>query len=247
MDDINAVTHEPIFEPKIRYSTEFPPPPIIKPADAITITIDVTALDDCTSAVNTIPNSKSKNGLFKSCKKFCTAGVVAYALICVDITLSAKNTIPKPAKALPILFNLSFLQNISIITPINTSEIKMGSIGRDFSEAICAVIVVPIFAPMIIAVACFNDIMPAFTKPTTITVVTPELWITAVTPAPIPTLTKRLSDVLLKRDFKLLPNNFSKLSLMSLNPIKNAPIPESTNAASSKISKGDISVFFSYV
>jgi len=37
------------------------------------------------------------------------------------------------------------------------------------NATICAVIVVPIFAPMMIAVACFSDIIPVFTKPITIT------------------------------------------------------------------------------
>ena len=39
-------------------------------------------------------------------------------------------------------------------------------------------------APKITGSACANFIMPAFTKPTTVTVVAAELWIIAVTPVP---------------------------------------------------------------
>ena len=47
-----------------------------------------------------------------------------------------------------------------------------------------AVTVVPTFAPIIILIVCPNFIMPEFTKPTSITVVAEELWITAVTKRP---------------------------------------------------------------
>lgn len=46
------------------------------------------------------------------------------------------------------------------------------------------VIVVPILAPIITPIACDSLIIPEFTKPTTITVVADDDWITAVTKAP---------------------------------------------------------------
>ena len=48
-----------------------------------------------------------------------------------------------------------------------------------------AVTVVPMFAPMMMLIACFSVMRPELTKPTTITVVAEELWITAVTPRPV--------------------------------------------------------------
>ncbi len=45
---------------------------------------------------------------------------------------------------------------------------------------------------MIIQTACFKVIMPELTKPTTMTVVAEEDWITAVIPAPTATPRKRL-------------------------------------------------------
>ena len=153
IEESNAVTHEPIFEPKIKYSTAFPPPPIIKPALAIAIITVVTALDDCTNAVNTIPKINNKNGLFNEASKSVTAGLLAYPFIVPDITSKPKKTIPNPANASPILFTLSVLQNISIATPINSNEINSESIGNACNAASCAVIVVPIFAPIITAAA----------------------------------------------------------------------------------------------
>ena len=46
------------------------------------------------------------------------------------------------------------------------------------------VAVVPMLAPMMMAMAWGSRMMPEFTKPTTITVVAEEDWITAVTKAP---------------------------------------------------------------
>ena len=74
IDEINAVTQEPIFEPKIIYNTALPPPPIIKPWLAIAIIIVVTALEDCNNAVKTTPNASNKKGLLNEPNKFCTVG-----------------------------------------------------------------------------------------------------------------------------------------------------------------------------
>ena len=43
---------------------------------------------------------------------------------------------------------------------------------------------VPRIAPSTIPIACLTFIIPEFTKPTTITEVAEEDWITAVTPVP---------------------------------------------------------------
>ena len=48
----------------------------------------------------------------------------------------------------------------------------------------CAVIVVPMFAPMITPIAWVKLIRPAEMKPTSRTVVTDEDWMIAVTDAP---------------------------------------------------------------
>ena len=57
-------------------------------------------------------------------------------------------------------------------------------------------ILVPKIAPMTTPIACLTCIMPELTKPTTITDVAEEDWITAVTPVPSKT---PLMGVLLSR------------------------------------------------
>ena len=49
---------------------------------------------------------------------------------------------------------------------------------------ICAVTVLPTFAPNITGMACATFMIPAFTKPTSMMVVAAELWIIPVTPVP---------------------------------------------------------------
>ena len=51
-------------------------------------------------------------------------------------------------------------------------------------QMIHPVMLVPITAPMMTAIACRSFIIAEFTKPTTITLVAEEDWITAVTPVP---------------------------------------------------------------
>ena len=51
-------------------------------------------------------------------------------------------------------------------------------------DKIQAVTVVPMLEPIMTPTACFRVIMPELTKPTTITVVAEEDWITAVTASP---------------------------------------------------------------
>ena len=58
--------------------------------------------------------------------------------------------------------------NITIIAPTKT---KTGAIVSNLNATNCAVIVVPILAPIIIPAACAKFINPALTNPTTITVV----------------------------------------------------------------------------
>ena len=112
-----------------------------------------------------------------------------------------------------------------IAMPANANAIKKTLRLNACNATICAVIVVPMFAPMMIVAACFKDIMPVFTNPITITVVMAELCTTAVAAAPKPTPTSFLSDVLLNSLFSPLPASFSILSESNLNPSRNTPQP----------------------
>ena len=81
------------------------------------------------------------------------------------------------------------------------------------------------FAPMIIEVAWARVITPALTKPTTMTVVADELWITIVTPVPTAMPANLLLLILLNTDLSRLPATDSRFSLIILRAIRKTPSP----------------------
>jgi len=80
------------------------------------------------------------------------------------------------------------------------------------------VMVVPILAPMMIHTACFSVIMPELTKPTTMTVVAEEDWMTAVMPAPTRMPRKRLEVSRSRMPFMRLPAAASRPALIICMP-----------------------------
>ena len=101
----------------------------------------------------------------------------------------------KPTRILPMFFRLSLFPAVMVrITPMaaSTGEKELGfksfkkmllpSIPtRDNSQEVT---VVPMLAPIMMPTAWVRFIIPELTKPTTITVVAEEDWITAVTSRP---------------------------------------------------------------
>ena len=95
-DERSAVVVEPIFDPKMMYSTalEIPirspaslyVPPKTSPALAIPMIIVVTADEDCINVVNTIPNISNTNGFVIPERKPVTAGLSDKGSIAVFIT-----------------------------------------------------------------------------------------------------------------------------------------------------------------
>ena len=84
---------------------------------------------------------------------------------------------------------------------------------------------VPILAPMITPTACDNFMIPEFTKPTTITVVAEDDWITAVTPAPKSTAFIGF-EVRFSRIFSSFPpETFARPSPIAFIPYKNNARP----------------------
>ena len=82
----------------------------------------------------------------------------------------------------------------------------------------CPVIVVPIWAPQMMPMDCSRFRSPAFTKPTTITVVAAEDWITEVTPTPVSTATNRFLAKRRRMERILVPATFCKPSLIKVMP-----------------------------
>lgn len=78
---------------------------------------------------------------------------------------------------------------------------------------------------MMIQTAWFRVIIPELTKPTTMTVVAEEDWITAVMPAPTRTPRKRLAVSRSRISFILLPAAASRPELIICMPYRNSARP----------------------
>ena len=115
-------------------------------------------------------------------------GASLYGLIASDMKERPINRILKPTRISPIFFFFSDFVKSTRNAPIPKSSGAKNSgfitLPHSLMETIHAVMVVPILAPMITPTAWASSSIPAFTKPTTITVVAEELCMIAVTPAP---------------------------------------------------------------
>ena len=87
------------------------------------------------------------------------------------------------------------------------------------------VMLVPITAPMMTASAWRSFIIMEFTKPTAMTLVADEDWITAVTPAPSKMPLSGVPDSLYRISSSLLPATFFRLSPISDIPYRNSATP----------------------
>ena len=101
--------------------------------------------------------------------------------------------------------------------------------------------VVPMLAPKTIVAACTSVMMPAFTKPITMTVVAPELWMAAVPSAPMPTPSSLLRDALANSVRSLSLPIDSRFSLIILQAMRKVPMPASRDNADAAGEKTSIS------
>ena len=116
----------------------------------------VTAEEDWMMPVATMPMSNSRKGflttesalLITSMTSECSSGSMES-----DITPSPTKISPSPASTLPTTLTFSLLANIVMNTPTSASSSRNAETSRLPKEAIHAVIVVPMLAPMITAVA----------------------------------------------------------------------------------------------
>ena len=99
---------------------------------------------------------------------------------------------------------------------------------------------------MIVA-ACASDIIPTFTKPITITVTAPLLWIAAVPTVPIATPSHLLSPVFAKRRLSRLDDADSRLLLIVVQAIRNTPIPATSVKMAVMIAMISILINFVFV
>ena len=132
------------------------------------------------------------------------------------------NRTPNPRITIPMFCIFCLLQNIYITTPAITNS---GASAERLKEINWEVTVVPMFAPMMIPIACDSFMMPEFTKPTTMTVVAEDDWITAVTPAPSNTALNGIEDRLSKIRSNFQPDIFSRPPPITLIPYRNIARP----------------------
>ena len=137
-----------------------------------------------------------RNGFCPITRNASEIGEFLYGSIEPDIKLRPMNNAPNPTKISPTSLFFSALQNKRIKAPIPTNSGAKNSgfntLPKEPSDTIQAVTVVPILAPIMTPTACVRFMIPAFTKPTTMTVVAELLWIMAVTSVPTKIATNRL-------------------------------------------------------
>ena len=107
------------------------------------------------------------------------------------------------------LFPVSMMITPSM-TAIGARVVGLRNLAHSTEDTSQPVTVVPTFAPIITPIAWVRFIIPAFTNPTTMTVVADELWMTAVIAAPSSTPISLFFVSTSSRDFILLPAAFSR-------------------------------------
>ena len=105
------------------------------------------------------------------------------------MTAIPKKIMPSPMIRTPYCLMSSFLLVKVIRNPHATRSRAYFLTGN---ATICAVIVVPMSAPRMTPMACDSDIRFAVTNPTSITVVTEDDWMMAVTNVPVTRPMRRL-------------------------------------------------------
>ena len=148
----------------------------------------------CKIQVNAAPTRKPKTGLEKDVSKSTNAGISFNGA-----TAPLMAPMPNISTAKPIIMSpmcLWVARLAAVRTTIPAMAISPVRVDVDRSETqplpplmsdrqmTQPVTLVPRIAPKIMPVACSNFIMPELTKPTTMTDVADEDWMTAVTPVP---------------------------------------------------------------
>ena len=117
-------------------------------------------------------------------------GSTAPLMLCMPNISTAK-----PSRISPTWWCTCFLENIRRMMPPTATTADRVAVEKRLAQLLSPpptlgramiqpVMLVPIRAPWMTDTACSSFIMPEFTKPTTITEVAEEDWITAVTPVP---------------------------------------------------------------
>ena len=214
----------------------------IAPEPEIACKMPTAAALDCVQTVMTAPASTPSKGFCKTSNIFLKTSSSAKGSTAVRIVFIPVNSIDTPIRINPMFFlRLLFENMISIMPAIASIAEKFVGLTRSIKKlpflepssfakrSICAVIVVPMFAPIIMPTAPRSFKMPAFTRPITMTVVAVDDCTAAVTTAPKNIDVKILPDIFASTFSSSPPDAFSRPLLSVFIPnIKNARPPIAT-------------------
>ena len=230
--EIMAVTQVPIFCPMMMGMAL---PKLTAPVAQRACRIPTDAEELWMMAVRTAPAIIPRIGLENIVRSPVNSGTSARGFT-ASLMVSIPNIrMAKPIIMVPRFFFFSFFVNMMKIMPISarTGEKDDGfnSCTKKFPLSIPVrlksqdVTVVPMLAPMMMPTAWVSFIIPEFTKPTTITVVAEDDWITAVTPAPRSTALMGLDVSFSRIRSRRPPDSFSSPWPMVSIPYRNSARP----------------------
>ena len=189
------------------------------------------AEEDCTITVSTRPARMPMMGLSpRPASSSRKAGLFAKPFTAPVMFIRPTNRIPKPMQISPTVLVLLLLMNMISTIPMNSAMGANVSVSKSHSSqlspldsrkarvVIQAVMVVPMLAPMTMDTACFRFSTPAPIRATARTMVAVELWITAVTSAPVRTPTITLLVTFSRTRFRVSPELFFRPSPMTSIP-----------------------------
>ena len=195
-------------------------------------------------AVRTAPARTPRIGFSNIVRIAANSGTSLRPETASDIVIIPIIKIAKPMRIVPISLRDCFFDTIIRIIPIiaRTGENEDGlqsfkirlSPSRETRLMNHAVTVVPIFEPMMMPTAWESLSIPEFTRPTTMTVVDDDDWITAVTRRPTSTPLMGLFVSFSRTLSKRLPESFSRLEPMTFIPQRNIARPLSIVKKSKK-------------
>ena len=193
------------------------------PVEQSIIVIAITAADDCTHIVSTLPITRNvivvKKLLGSKLEKKSNTGWLCERSMSMPVCRRVPS--PRNIKEMPKIKSpniLRFLLYISNMAIKKAGHTKSVMLNEKPALIIHAVSVVPIFAPIITEMACAKVSSPAFTNDTVITVVAVDDCTAAVMSAPDRIPVKRLVVIVPNTCRNCGPAIFCKLSLIDFIP-----------------------------
>ena len=203
--------------------------------------------------VRIAPASTPRMGLENIRKNFVKFGSLRSPETEPDSDSMPNISVAKPSRMRPVSFFLPLpvryrMMPITASTGVNDDGFsscrnRLSPLMPD-SDSSHAVTVVPMFAPMITGIDCRRLRSPELTKPTTMTVVADDDWITAVTARPVSRPENRPLVSFARMAFSEPPARFSSAVPITLMPNRNR-LSEPSMVKKSKIviSQRSLSVF----